>query len=286
MRWLVEHVADCVDQAVRSMVSASARVATFEFDAKWCRNDRTNGGAYPDTVALAFDDERGDRIGTVLNYASHPETLWEKNKLISPDFIGPLRESIREGGGELVYFSGPLGAMLTPNCPPDSTPAQRLAYIEALGAALGQATISALDQAEELDGEVAHTRTEAVLKNENWRFRLLERLHLVDVKTEDGSVRSQVHHVQVGSGFSLVTAPGELCPEAGALVRSRLETQNAMVVCLAEDELGYLLVPAMFDAAEYGYETTMSLGRATLETLLATVEQLVPQPSAPQPDAE
>lgn len=285
MRWLVQRVAECVDEAARAMVPASAKAATVEFDAKWCRNDR-NGDDYPESVVLALDDEDGSRICTVLNYASHPEALWEKNKLISPDFVGPLRETVRAAGGELVYFSGPLGAMLTPNVPEDSTPAQREKYIAALGAALGQATVEACDSAEVLAGDVIHTRSDAVLSNANWRFRLLERLHIVDVKTEAGKVRTQVHCVQIGSKFSLITAPGELCPEAGKRVRACLETQHGMLVCLAEDEFGYLLEPGMFDDSEYRYEATMSLGRTTLDTLLATFEGILPESAALQPEAE
>lgn len=274
MRWLVKRVSACVDQAVRAMRPATAKATTFEFDPKWCRNDRSYGGTYPDCVALALRDAEGGRICTVLNYASHPETLWEKNKLVSPDFVGPLRDHICESGGEFVYFSGPLGAMLTPNVPTDATPAQRMNYSNELGQSLAAATLSALEDADDLAGEVSHTRADALLSNDNWRYRLLERLHLVDVKTENGTVRTQVHHMSVGERFSLVTAPGELCPEAGAQVRSKLSTTHGMVVCLAEDEFGYLLQPPMFEDSEYGYEATMSLGRGTLGTLLDIVDGL------------
>jgi hypothetical protein len=275
MRWLVRTVAGCVDDAVRAMRPAHAKLATFEFDAAWCRNDRQRGGAYPATVALQLLDEDGP-IGTVVNYASHPEALGEKNRKISSDFVGPLRDALCAAGGELVYFSGPLGAMLTPNVPEGSDAAERERYVDRLGNALATAVQKALADAVELTGELSHQSVDVRLTNSNWRFRLLERLHLVDVQTRGGEVESTVHRVSLGDEFELVTIPGELCPEAGTRLHEELGAEHAMIVCLAEDEFGYVLEPSMFDEPEYRYEISMSLGRDTAPTLLDAIRRIVP----------
>lgn len=281
MRWVVQTVAHCIDEAVRSMRPASAKLATFEFDPNWCRNDRNGGGLYPASVALRLSDEEGV-IASVLNYASHPEALWEKNRRISPDFVGPLRDSLCADGGELVYFSGPLGAMLTPNVPENATASERERYIDELGQALAAATHDALEDAEELSGPIRHQSVDLKVSNANWRFRLLERLHLVDVNTQDGSVETTAHRVTIGESFELVTMPGELCPETGARLRELLPADHAMIVCLAEDEFGYVLEPSMFEDREYRYETSMSLGQETATTLLDGIATLLPKPEAPE----
>ena len=284
MSWLVRSVAACIDDAVRAMRPARAKLATFQFDPAWCRNDRKRGADYPDTVALRlFDND--DTIGTVVNYASHPEALWEQNRLISPDFVGPLRDALCADGGDLVYFSGPLGAMLTPNVPADANASARQGYIEALGRALADAVAESLASAEELDANVTLQTVSVRLSNSNWRFRLLERLHLVDVRTQMGEVQSSVHRVSIGDAFELVTIPGELCPETGARLREDLEAPHAMIVCLAEDELGYILEPSMFDELEYGYERSMSLGRDTAETVLQAIRGLFPVEETPPESA-
>ena len=67
-----------------------------------------------DTVLLARVTDPGGRLlATVVNYACHPTTLAWDNTLISPDYIGALREVVeRETGGPCLFLqsaSGDLG---------------------------------------------------------------------------------------------------------------------------------------------------------------------------------
>jgi hypothetical protein len=274
---LVERVAACVDEAVRAARPVTVRFASFEHDAEWVRNDRKGGGRYDHVEAVGLDDERGRRLATVINFAAHPETLWEHNTLLSPDFVGPLRARIAsEVGGEVVYWSGPLGAMLTPNVHAGERDVEaRIAYIERFGAALADGVIAALDAAEPVgEAGLAHHTERVRLTNSNWRFKLLERLGFIDVLTEGDAVTAPVHHVSFGP-LTVLTAPGELCPELGERIRTSMSTPHRMVVCLCEDEFGYLLEPSMFDDPEYAYEVTMSLGRSSADTLLAAHARLL-----------
>jgi len=51
------------------------------------------GGVADDTVLVArCTDEQGRALATLVNYACHPTTLAWDNSLISPDFIGAMRE--------------------------------------------------------------------------------------------------------------------------------------------------------------------------------------------------
>jgi hypothetical protein len=71
-------------------------------------------GATDDTVLvgriIAVD---GRPLGTVVNYACHPTTLAWENTLISPDYVGAMREVIEEAAGGLCFFvqgaSGDIG---------------------------------------------------------------------------------------------------------------------------------------------------------------------------------
>lgn len=271
MHELVDRVAGCVDAAVRGARPVTMRATDVAVDPSWTRNDREGGGRYDHCVALAFDDERR-RVATLVNYASHPETLWEHNHLISPDYVGALRDGIAERtGGVTVFLQGPLGAMLTPNCSaaPKDVDA-RMEYADAMGDAIAEAVVRALDGAEaSSDVEVEHRPAPIRFANTNWRFKLLERLGFVDVVTRGDSVTSRIHSVRIGE-VEIVTAPGEVCPELGERIRAAMTGRYRVVVTLCEDEFGYMLEPSMFDEPEYGYEVTMSLGRATADTLLAT----------------
>lgn len=64
-------------------------------------------------VARAIDDTSGETLGTVVNYACHPTTLAWANTLISPDYVGAMREVVEANTGAPCLFlqgaSGDLG---------------------------------------------------------------------------------------------------------------------------------------------------------------------------------
>lgn len=64
-------------------------------------------------IARVTDDATGKPIAIVVNYACHPTTLAWDNTLISPDFVGALRETLREATDAPTLFiqgaSGDIG---------------------------------------------------------------------------------------------------------------------------------------------------------------------------------
>jgi len=72
-------------------------------------------GVADDTVLVtkAVDEGTGETLGTVVNYACHPTTLAWENTLISPDYVGAMREVIEQVTGAPCLFlqgaSGDLG---------------------------------------------------------------------------------------------------------------------------------------------------------------------------------
>ena len=71
-------------------------------------------GPADDTVLVArVTDDEGTPLGTVVNYACHPTTLAWENTLLSPDFVGAMREVVEQHTGAPCLFlqgaSGDLG---------------------------------------------------------------------------------------------------------------------------------------------------------------------------------
>ena len=70
--------------------------------------------AADDTVLVGRVTERtGKVIATIVNYACHPVSLGGGNRLLSPDYIGAMRELVQQetGGALCVFFHGASGDM-------------------------------------------------------------------------------------------------------------------------------------------------------------------------------
>ncbi|HTK75035.1 MAG TPA: hypothetical protein VL371_07220, partial [Gemmataceae bacterium] len=71
------------------------------------------GGPADDTVlvARAVDDD-GDTLGTLVNYACHPTTLAWENTLLSPDYVGEMREVVEQPtAAPCLFLQGASGVL-------------------------------------------------------------------------------------------------------------------------------------------------------------------------------
>lgn len=68
-------------------------------------------GSSDDTVVVArICDDQQQLRGTLINYACHPTTLAWENTLISPDFVGAMREVVEQNlGGSCLFAQGASG---------------------------------------------------------------------------------------------------------------------------------------------------------------------------------
>jgi len=274
---VVGEVARGIDRAVAALAPAVLRAAAFQVPETWTRNDRgPTAGRDDDAVALAIEAPDGSRVATLLNYASHPETLWEKNRYVSPDYPGAFRRRMQElAGGVPLFFQADLGGMLTPNTPPKPDQQQRRAFVDAMGAALAELARDHLAGAPAVTFEALDVRhAEVVVPVDNWRFRLMHRLGLLARPLGGGDVATELNLVTLGP-ITILTWPGEALPEVGTRVkRDHLDGQFKLWLGLGCDEMGYILEPAMFDQKLYSYEKTMSMGPRTTPMLIEALDKL------------
>ncbi len=66
-----------------------------------------------DTVIVArVTDEAGRMLASIVNYACHPTTLAWENTLISPDYVGAMRELVeRDTGAPCLFLQGASGEL-------------------------------------------------------------------------------------------------------------------------------------------------------------------------------
>jgi hypothetical protein len=86
-------------------------------------------------------DRTGKVTATIVNYACHPVSLGGGNRLISPDYVGAMRETVEKhtAGAICVFFHGPSGD-LTPRRSYEAD----VAAPDQNGRELGYAALSAL----------------------------------------------------------------------------------------------------------------------------------------------
>lgn len=108
-------VAEAVSEACAQLEEANVVYGTGRCDLAVNRDQLVNGASYvcgldpymptDDTLLVArIVSESGNPIATIVNYACHPTTLAWQNTLISPDYVGALREVIEGAAGGLCLF--------------------------------------------------------------------------------------------------------------------------------------------------------------------------------------
>jgi len=281
-------IAACIQDAAADAAPARLRVARTETPNGLVRNDRVGGPLDNEMVLVHAETPTGDAIGTLVNWACHPETLWDRYREVSADFVGHLRSQFEKRvGGTVVYVSDALGGMLTPNAPTRSANAERDAFTTEFGTRVGNVAADALEHAGEpvapADARIVRRTRSVEMELANWRYALAERLGIVrPFRTHDEGATTEVSYLRIGPAEAL-GVPGEALPGIGSLLKGRLRTPYRLVLGLSGDEVGYILPPGHFEDPEYAYECTMSPGPETWPTLEAALDGVLGEVEADRP---
>ncbi len=186
-------------------------------------------------VLYAIDAINGKPLGSIVNWANHPETLWSQNLLISSDFPHYIRESLENGitdqeqlvhpgiGGISVFFNGAVGGLMTPHPSlPFNDPIRDTIFKEpsfektrTLGEQIALLTINALSGADTLmkTTPLALQAATIMLPLDNNTFRLASAIGLLQRGVPKfWSTRSEVAVFNIGPA-SFLSIPGEIYPE-------------------------------------------------------------------------
>ena len=142
---------EVAEEALAGAVEATLTWATGHSSVAGNRDLRDGGryvvgydpGADADGTVLVgrVTDTAGRVCATLVNYACHPTTLAWQSTLVSPDFVGALREVVEDatGGAPCLFLQGASG---------DQAPRQQYvgdpAVADRHGAAIGHAALAAL----------------------------------------------------------------------------------------------------------------------------------------------
>jgi len=264
LRSVQKAVYDCVRAAAEATQPASqVKVVSVELPldgarvAGISRNVRNPGLVNPQLGVVTFHAADDRVIGTLINYACHPEILdGDHTKLFASDFVGPLREYVDNGlGGTTVFVNAALGGMVT-----GDTPGRRVEDIKLLGDRLGKQVVEYAKRAQPSPEQTLRFIKRPIeIPPTNLKFKGLAAAKGANKSLVDNRLPTELNYIRIGSA-EFITIPGELFPEIGFEIQARMTGYPRMIVCLANDELGYI-VPG-YDFNEKNYEESMSVGAA------------------------
>ncbi len=221
-------------------------------------------------------------LATLVNFASHPESLGSNNRLVTSDFPHYAREAIEASqGGTAIWVSGDLGVLQGPLDidvldPQTGQPAQRRTFrwAQVHGEQLAERVISAIPA---MPGnpraEISFASAAPVpvrLDNPFFRFFIA-----IGVLPADGLFTNGVPDPSVGFPFpppfdglpqalgedlqtevsafrindaSFAVVPDEFDPQIGEVYRAHMAgARHTFIIGLGNDEIGYQLPAAKWD---------------------------------------
>lgn len=238
-QFVQEQTALAIAKAVEQMRFAKLRFASDQDGAKDLVIDSRKPIVFDPAVRLvqAIDQETNATLGVLYAWANHPETLWNKNLLLSSDFPHFVRQGIEEGiyfgdsliteglGGTCLFINGSIGGLMTTL--PEfgiKDPFLDTTYLapsfdkaEAQGKQLAILGLQALMDSSgvvEVDRSAIQLRAKTFeLPLKNKLYRLAAILGVLDRGTSSWmKIRSEVCYWKLGpAGF--VHQPGEIYPE-------------------------------------------------------------------------
>ncbi len=298
-------VVDCIDEAASSLEDARVRTLTTDSNGLSLGDDpRDDGLGVADGKVLAGDDAAApategrivnaslpvmqltkrepnqdgeyDVLATLVNFASHPESLGSDNTLITSDFPHYVRERLEaEYGGTAIWVSADLGVLQGPlwidvEDPDTMLPAERRTYrfAEVHGTQLAERVIDAIDPTEAGDDQPAITfdmRAPVAIPLDNPFFRIAAALEVLNKRRSlytagepDRSignpyespynwipqslgedVHTEVSAIRIGNA-SFAVVPTELDPQIGDMYRAAMTgAEHRFLIGLGNDHIGY-----------------------------------------------
>ncbi len=287
MALLRDRVRQAIVNAVHNYRRARLLVGSVDVAGGLVRNAREGGALDRQlSVVQARATQDDEPIATLANFAAHPEILWYESRLLTADFPGYLRRELEKGGGVGLFVNGALGGMVTP-----SVTENTFQEAERIGTALAEAAAAALDEADVVDRLAIASRrgfVDVVPDNElmkmaagvgflkydltpEGRFRCeVQVFEMRDASTEDRTLNTANRAL-----LQVACYPGEPVPELGLRAKQAMTAKHRLVFGLANDELGYLLLPEQYGTEEYELETRSCMGKQAGVVLTEALERLL-----------
>ncbi|MGK0223196.1 MAG: hypothetical protein ACI9ON_002439 [Limisphaerales bacterium] len=272
---LVKQASSLVKKTHSQLVAASSRVLSVDHAFAWVENVSEPDLLDSRLAVLQFVDAQGATIATLTNYACHPTVLGPDNTLVSADYVQGFYQSMSANlSGEHLFFQGAIGGWVQPV---QGDRSHELAL--QIGEQLAETVLEQLPHADNNAYQPLEYLEQTVdIPLDNWGFRLLIWLGVLDRELYDGAMRTEVAWFKIGDA-QFVTHPGETSPAYSLASRTLLNTRHSFVLGLTQDAMGYILKPEYFSAdvpyPHAEYLTSVSVGETAGPKVMQAIEDIV-----------
>ena len=272
--WCVTQIADAVNEAVSKLEPASLRTAVGEAKGKIAFNYYAPQLYDPrcgviQAIALAGAN-KGKTIGTLVNYAVHPEILGTGRKLISPDLCGPLYDRIESKvGGMAIFMNSAQGGMVTADVRLENgKEANNWEECLRIGNLLADEALRIIEPSTASENPILYCVSKPItfpIDSEMMRY-VFKHSPLAAAAGKDADyskVTTRMNLLNIGSA-QVVTIPGEALPNIGFYIKRKMKSKQPFLFGLTNDAFGYMLTKEDFGGFErYNYVSRTSLGEMT-----------------------
>ncbi len=291
MQSVCEKAAEAVNEALDKLQPATLRINSDKAAERIAYNyyapqlyDRRMG-----VIQTLTPD--GKVIGTLVNYAIHPEVLGSDSGIASPDCIGPMCDQI-EGrlGGVAMFMNSAQGGMVTadnrdfsqPGDPlkdvtPDTRSWDECLRIGHLMASEAERIISKAAVQESPEVNNLTRRIKFPVESAMMRA-IVAGSPLKYPHTDDFKISVQVNLVSLGNA-QILTIPGEALPNIGFYLKRKMKGEHNLLFGLTNDAFGYILTKVDFESFDrYAYVSRTSLGEMTGEIFIENALNMINKP--------
>lgn len=288
MNRVCEKTAEAINEAIDKLQPATLKIATDKAAERIAYNYYAPQLYDRRMSVIQTHALDGKVIGTLVNYAIHPEVLGNSIGVLSPDCIGPMCDQI-EGrlGGIAVFMNGALGGMVTADNRDFSQPGDPIKAVSKdarswdeclrigqLMATEAERIVAKADPQKQPVVKNAPRKVEFPVANPLMRA-IIAGSPLKYEHSEDFKISVQVNLVTLGDA-QILTIPGEALPNIGFYLKRKMKGKHNLLFGLTNDAFGYILTEVDFDSFErYSYVSRTSLGEMTGEILIENALDMI-----------
>ncbi len=288
MDFVCAQAAAAVNLALDHLETAQLKIATGQAKGKIAYNYYAPELYDPRMSVVQATTPGGKTIGTLVNYAIHPEVLGNRLGITSPDLVGPLCDQLEaDTGGMAMFMNGAQGGMITadnrildkPSDPlhakwHDARSWDECLRIGRLMAAEAQRIVK--DARPQTDPALDCHALEVKFPVDSlllWSIILASPLKYPH--NQDRSITTRLNLVNLGDA-QILTIPGEALPNIGYYLKRKMKGKHTLLFGLTNDAFGYILTKVDFNSfSRYDYVSRTSLGEMTGEILIENALKLI-----------